>query len=144
MAQLTRLKGKAKRRPAKPKYYCIPCNKYFSTSLHAMERHSESHREGRMIKTYRIKGSNKFRPEEHIWNSTTRKFSPGPDTTLASVTPPVGMYDGEKEDLLRCRQCRRKTATYREDMELGSKSAILTKLLKHEEFCISSAAKKEN
>jgi hypothetical protein len=96
---------------------------------------------------YRIRGAiNKFRPEEHIWNNFTRKYYPGPDTTLASVLPPIGigLYDDEKDDLLRCRICRRKTANYHDGMELGSKSAILTKLLKHEGVCVSSAAKKIN
>jgi hypothetical protein len=108
-----------------------------------MERHAHSHKEGQIIKTYKLKGCNKIRPEEHLWNETTRKYFPGPGAILNSIVLPEEMYDKEEGDLLRCRKCQRKTAVYSEDMALRSKSAILTKLLKHEDMCVSAPKKKQ-
>jgi hypothetical protein len=108
-----------------------------------MERHAESHREGKVIKTYRVKGRNRDRPEVHLWTEATKKYFPGPGAVLKSITPPAEMHDKEEEGLLRCRKCHKTTAFYSDDMESRSTSVILAKLPKHRDICVSVKKKKQ-
>ena len=57
LGQLTKLKGKRwakmNRKLSKTKFYCAECKVYFAaTTLFVMERHMETHQEGRVIKIY--------------------------------------------------------------------------------------------
>ena len=82
-----------------------------------------------------------MRPEEHIWLNHARRYYPGPDAELVEVRPADDMYDPNFNNQLRCRKCHEKTAYYSEDMPPRSKSAVIEKLQKHEDFCVAKRKK---
>jgi hypothetical protein len=91
--------------------------------------------EDRPIKIYRIKGTRgEYRPEEHTWNSYTREYHAGSDTYLHSIDLPQEMC--VEPGKITCRKCGKKKAEISSHAGVQSKSAILGKLMEHENFCV--------
>ena len=114
------------------KYKCLHCDINFSTSVTAMRLHCDSHKRGEMIKIAKTK-SGLYRPEEHVFNTTTNKRFHGSDAHLCKILIPLEFYSGD--ETLVCRKCDKFRIDFPKNLNLRRQSARVDKIRMHEYNC---------
>ena len=114
---------------------CVQCDIPFSTSIAAMGRHIEVHKQGMPTKISKT-DTHKFRPEEHLYKPAIGRYFSGSDANLYDIRGVDGHLQkfGEKEWFV-CKKCGSRVTPYNRNGSLASRGISVSNYQKHVESC---------
>ena len=116
------------------KYYCCKCKVTYSTTLHAMVKHCQKHKEGCFVRCWQqTYGATDYVPDTHKYNSDTCEYTHGGNVLLRDIIVPGDVE--ERDGRIYCRTC--KTANYKYDRTNNFKvlAGAITRFENHERRC---------